>query len=553
MAQSKIQQDRYTLYVRSGGHLFRPVATQFRIGQVVRVSRVKGTPLARVARGGQEELWHSHGVYLDTAGRRIDSEYLYLGADFNPLAPRNSARPDVHRRESGRDSDPGASRRIPSSDIEEKEPGEENRPDARYRLHEAVQTGDVAEVRRLLEQGESVHQEDEEGCTPLALAAASGETDILALLLARGAADTSNALAITAGLGHISALRLLLEYGLDANTADDEGHSVLMLTAEEDQAASLRLLLEYGADINAQNVEGVSALMFAVQNGALRAAKLLLQWGADVHATDKEARTALCLAAARGCIESTTLLLEQNAAIHAADHEGWTALTHAAFRGHIEIVQCLLERGADLHARDDSGHNAAYWAAIGGHLDTLRLLLKRGAEADPVGDGILLTIAALENHTEIAQLLQEAGAAIGLLEAAMIGDIPTIRALVRQGEEIEKRDWDGHTPLAWAAMRGHAEVIRLLAEAGANIEARNHRGDTPLILAAREGRGAALEVLLALGSNVHADNDEGRTPLMQASLCGHEEAVYLLREHERALQNRGQADAADLERPMQTA
>src|SRR5689334_18588041 len=86
MAQSKIQQDRYTLYIRSGGHLFRPLTTEFRNGQVVRVSRVKGSSFARVERAGREELWHSHGSYLDATGRRMDSEYLYLGADFDPFA-----------------------------------------------------------------------------------------------------------------------------------------------------------------------------------------------------------------------------------------------------------------------------------------------------------------------------------------------------------------------------------------------------------------------------------------------------------------------------------
>jgi uncharacterized protein len=551
MAQSKIQQDRYTPYLRSGGELFRPLTTRFRHGQVVRVTPIRGTSFARVERQGQEELWYSHGRYLDYDGRRLDSEFFYHGADFNPFiegntttqrsAVRTTERSSREETRLGAHNGDGRAR-IPSvpngrftqsvSVISHRAEGAETREykasAVSEKLREAVLNRDLEGVLHFLKGGGNVNAPDGDGCTALVIAAAAGNTYLVSSLLEHGATDLDVALAIAAGMGHIDAMRLLLERGANADARDDEGTSIFMFAAEGGQAESARLLIEYGTDVNAQNSEGVTSLMIAARNNATHIARLLLRHGADIQATDTLGRTALCLAAEAGAAESVALLLGHGAEIETADHEGWTPLLHTVFRGHSVIVQCLLGKGANIHVRDSIGRNAAYWAAVGGHVGMLRLLLERGAEVDPMGDGMSVTVAALEDQTEMAMLLQEAGAFCGLLEAAMLGDLPMVRARVQEGEDIEKRDWDGHTPLAWAAIRGHADVVRFLAEAGADVNAHNHAGETPLILAAREGRTEVLKVLREQGADIRLRDHAGYTALTMARQRGHLESLRLL-------------------------
>jgi ankyrin repeat protein len=61
----------------------------------------------------------------------------------------------------------------------------EKKPD--LSLHDAVQQGNLAEVKRLLDAGHDVNAADEGGATPLHVAAFQGDHDMVQLLLGRGA------------------------------------------------------------------------------------------------------------------------------------------------------------------------------------------------------------------------------------------------------------------------------------------------------------------------------------------------------------------------------
>src|SRR5262249_24992380 len=70
--------------------------------------------------------------------------------------------------------------------------------------------------------------------------------------------------------------------------------------------------------------------------------------------------------------------------------------------------------------------------------------------------------------------------------AAGAGDLRALRALVRQGANINEVEPDGTTALHWAAHRGDLAAVDLLLGAGARQTA-NHYGVTPLALAAENG------------------------------------------------------------------
>jgi ankyrin repeat protein len=92
----------------------------------------------------------------------------------------------------------------------------------------------------------------------------------------------------------------------------------------------------------------------------------------------------------------------------------------------------------------------------------------------------------------------------------MVGDSARIRALLREGLDVNAAHADGMTALHWAASRGDASSVQMLTFAGARVAAVTRNGNyTPLHLAARSGRAAAVKVLLERGADHAAVTSSG--------------------------------------------
>jgi ankyrin repeat protein len=129
-------------------------------------------------------------------------------------------------------------------------------------------------------------------------------------------------------------------------------------------------------------------------------------------------------------------------------------------------------------------------------------------------------------------LLAAAPAESPVADAAMRRDADAVRALLRQGADVNAAQADGMTALHWAGMNGDAELAKMLIYAGANLNATTRHGDhTPLHVAARYGRGPVVTVLVEAGANVKAVTTSGVTPLHHAALGGSAEAARALLEH----------------------
>src|SRR5688572_18985921 len=109
-----------------------------------------------------------------------------------------------------------------------------------------------------------------------------------------------------------------------------------------------------------------------------------------------------------------------------------------------------------------------------------------------------------------------------LADAAMRGDTARVRALLKQGADVNAAQGDGMTALHWAAARGDAAQVSMLVYAGARLEASTRNGNyTPLHLAARAGRAAAVKALVKAGANAKAFTTAGgSTPLHLAAGIG---------------------------------
>src|SRR5437867_4217380 len=107
----------------------------------------------------------------------------------------------------------------------------------------------------------------------------------------------------------------------------------------------------------------------------------------------------------------------------------------------------------------------------------------------------LITVAAIIAMTTLVSGVTANEARVA--DAAMRGDAAAVRALLREGADVNIAEGDGMTALHFAAEHGDPEVAALLLESGANPRAETRIGHhTPLHIAARGGYAAVVRLLV---------------------------------------------------------
>ncbi len=116
-----------------------------------------------------------------------------------------------------------------------------------------------------------------------------------------------------------------------------------------------------------------------------------------------------------------------------------------------------------------------------------------------------------------------------IADAAMRGDLAAVRALIRQGADINAAQGDGMTALHWAAARDDQamadELLRARASVGAVTRIDAH---TPLHVASRAGSARVVRSLLAAGADAAATTTTGVTPLHFAAMAGSTDIIAAL-------------------------
>ena len=153
-------------------------------------------------------------------------------------------------------------------------------------LLNAVQAGDKAKTESLLKGGADINTRNEEGATPLMIAAGNGNDEMVELLLKSGA---------------------------EVDAVDIRGWTALMkaiFNYEQNKGFPdiVQTLIDAGADIEHTIVYGTRPLMLAAGYGEARVVEVLLAAGVDVSAQNEGGRTARIMAETKDYVEVVNLL-----------------------------------------------------------------------------------------------------------------------------------------------------------------------------------------------------------------------------------------------------
>ena len=360
-------------------------------------------------------------------------------------------------------------------------------------LHEAVRRRDVTLVKRLVaECGKTQANTMIGGRTPLHLAVALGQAEVVGVLLAAGAdvnarGTASKPLHIAVERGDVEMAKFLIAQGANVNPTRSVDAAALHVAARRGDVAMVRLLLGAGAAATATDSRYGTVLHIGVEGQANgETVRLLLGAGAQVRARDRAGATALHVAAARGNMTAVTLLIDAGADINALDGRGETPLDYAVRRGEIKTAALIGDRGGAMSRKaSDAVNDMLVEAVQEGHVRIVRLMLANGADPNPG-----YTVSR-DKHT-----FGRSSTGDSLLHVATRrGEPGIVRLLLEAGARVTAADQHGNLPLHDAAQRGALEIIRLLLQSGADISAKNSKGETALDAALQARQKAAADLL----------------------------------------------------------
>ncbi len=118
-----------------------------------------------------------------------------------------------------------------------------------------------------------------------------------------------------------------------------------------------------------------------------------------------------------------------------------------------------------------------------------------------------------------------------LVDAVKKGDMKLVHSLLDRRSDVNAREADGSTALAWAVHRDDLEAAELLIHAGADVNTVNDYGVTPLSLACTNRNVAMVDKLLKAGANPNSALWTGETPIMTAARTGSLDVVNALLAH----------------------
>ncbi|XP_035192873.1 ankyrin repeat domain-containing protein 27 isoform X2 [Oxyura jamaicensis] len=141
--------------------------------------------------------------------------------------------------------------------------------------------------------------------------------------------------------------------GLGVNVSNQDGFTPLHMAALHGHSELVSLLLKHGASVSAKNAKHAVPLHLACQRGHFQVVKCLMDYNAKQNKKDIYGNTPLIYACLNGQYETTALLLQHGASVNLSNTKGNTALHEAVIGKNEALVDLLLQNGAMTDIRNE--------------------------------------------------------------------------------------------------------------------------------------------------------------------------------------------------------
>ena len=163
-------------------------------------------------------------------------------------------------------------------------------------------------------------------------------------------------------------VHLLLSKGANVDARDELKRTPLHLATERKNCEIIQLLLDYNADINAYQRHVLTPLQIAIRLKDIKSTKILLQNGANPNFAPNFQQgyrlIPIHVGVSHESLEIVELLIAYNADLNIKDHRGFTPMHVAIHKRNVKMMKGLLLNGAAVDIQDINGNNAFEKALI---------------------------------------------------------------------------------------------------------------------------------------------------------------------------------------------
>ncbi len=387
-------------------------------------------------------------------------------------------------------------------------------------VHQMILNGQTANSKDLFQSRVDVNLQDENGNTPLHIAAQVNNSDMAVFLLTQGAlteiqnnaGDTplftairNNSYETARDLvqmdANIFARDVLAKTAFEAAIQnadffdaiitpktgllhDENGNTITHYATLAENTAAIEFIINKKLPVSDKNNAGEMPLDTAFKKNnsitSIHIAALLIQGNATPTYGEFD--------------YFERAIKTRNTNLRFSD--GQTPLQAAAIRNHPAVITYLLNNGASINTKDVSGATALHYAVRNSNTQIVQELLIAGADTnspDSSSKTPLLRIISTENRVALYNLL------------------------LTYGANPNAKDIYGDTALHVATMlNAEVEVLQMLINAGADVNERNKKGSSPIAVAIETKNSQHTAFYARTGADIHSENLDSLTPLMRA-------------------------------------
>jgi ankyrin repeat protein len=422
-------------------------------------------------------------------------------------------------------------------------------------LHFAINAGESAVVRALLDARVDISTRNLAGVSPLQLAITGGETAMVSMLLAKGAdaralddaKETLLMLAARNGDGAMASA--LITAGAAVNYVEPQlGQDALMIAVRSARPSVVEALIKAGAELNHQTPPGPEPITREPGAGGGSTGEGMIRSGVPPEGqrlAGSGKLTPLLYAARDGQTEAARLLIKAGAKLELAEYNEITPLLMALTNDHFDIARLLIEAGANVNATDWYGRQPL-WTAVESRnrdvntatatsngvdrdaaLQVITLLLDKGANVNAQVKHFPPRMGGHAFNLSYVPTIGETP----FYRASLNNDLPVMRLLLAHKADPMLKTFNGTSPLAAASgvgwVRGQTfvpggypaqlEAVKMLVELGGDVNQANDMGLAPVHGAAFRWSDDVIAYLVEKGARLDTKDKVGRTALTWAS------------------------------------